>query len=130
VIGRDPGALSHIVASGGYGFLHDMLLVAGGDDVLGDIRRESVDVSTEMVLARRPEVIIELRYGDGATSADVTRELQSWNTLGSVPAVRNHRVYAETGDEFVVPGPRVVEATRRLSGTLHPNALSQRGSHR
>ncbi len=70
VFGREPGSLRGINASGGYGFLHDMLLVAGGDDVFDDVKRQSVDVTTEMVLARRPEVIIELRYGDGATAAD------------------------------------------------------------
>ena len=37
-----------------------------------------------------------------------------------VPAVRNHRVYLLQGEEFVVPGPRVVLATDRLARTLHP----------
>ena len=40
-----------------------MLDIAGGADVLGDIKRESVQMSTEMILARAPEVIIELHYG-------------------------------------------------------------------
>jgi len=58
VMGREPGALRNIYASGGVGFLHDMLGAAGGADVLGDIHRQSVDVSNEMVLARAPQVII------------------------------------------------------------------------
>ena len=33
VVGREIGALRGIYASGGYGFLHDMLEAAGGDDV-------------------------------------------------------------------------------------------------
>ena len=61
VFGREPGSLRNIDASGGDGFLHDMLEVAGGTDVLGDIHRQSVMMSTEMVLARAPEVIVELR---------------------------------------------------------------------
>jgi hypothetical protein len=32
-------------------------------------------------------------------------------------------VLALTGDEFVVPGPRVVDATRKLASALHPDAF-------
>ncbi len=31
VFGREPGSLRQVVASGGYGFLHDVLEIAGGD---------------------------------------------------------------------------------------------------
>ena len=31
------------------------------------------------------------------------------------------RVLVLTGDEFVVPGPRVVDATRKLARALHPD---------
>ena len=122
VFGRDPGSLRNIDASSGYGFLHDMLEVAGGDDVFADVKKESVQVTTEMVLARRPDVIIELHYGDAARAADFQKQLSVWDALPAVPAVRNHRVHALVGDEFVVPGPRVVDATRRLARTLHPEA--------
>ena len=39
VFGREPGTLRHIDASGGYGFLHDLLELAGGADVLGDLQQ-------------------------------------------------------------------------------------------
>jgi cobalamin transport system substrate-binding protein len=120
VFGRDPGSLRNVYASGGYGFLHDMLEVAGGDDVFADTKQQSVQASTEMILARRPEVIIELHYGDSLKSADLQREAAVWDALPSIPAVRAHRVYLLVGDEFVVPGPRVVSATRTLARTLHP----------
>jgi cobalamin transport system substrate-binding protein len=120
VFGREPGSLRQVNASGGIGFLHDMLLVAGGDDVFGDVTKQSVDATTEMILARRPDVIIELRYGDAMKSTDLAREVRAWDALPSIPAVRNHRVYILAGDEFVVPGPRVVDATRRFAETLHP----------
>jgi cobalamin transport system substrate-binding protein len=118
VFGREPGTLRNIDASGGVGFLHDMLEAAGGTDALADAKQQSVMLSTELVLARAPEVIIELRYarGDGAGAAD----LKAWDALPSVPAVRNHRVFLLQGEEFVVPGPRVAAAIERLARTLHP----------
>jgi iron complex transport system substrate-binding protein len=117
VFGREPGSLRNIDASGGDGFLHDMLDAAGGADVLGDIHRQSVTMSTEMVLARAPDVIIELRYSkDDVNNAD----MGAWNRLSAVPAVKNRRVILLTGEEFVVPGPRVAAATKRLAAALHP----------
>jgi iron complex transport system substrate-binding protein len=121
VFGRDRGALTNIDASGGYGFLHDMLETAGGRDVLGDVQQQSVMMTTEMVLARAPDTIIELRYARGDSTGDA--DLAVWNQLASVPAVRNHRVFLLRGEEFVVPGPRVGAATERIARTLHPEAF-------
>ena len=36
--------------------------------------------------------------------------------------MRNNRVYLLGGDEFVVPGPRIVIAAERFARTLHPEA--------
>ncbi len=116
VFGREPGSLRNIDASGGVGFLHDMLVTAGGVDALADIHRQSVTMSTEMVLARAPEVIIEVHApGEAGAGSD----LSPWNVLASVPAVRNHRVHSLVGDEFVIPGPRVVTATEKIERVLH-----------
>lgn len=117
VFERERRSLRNIYASGGVGFLHDMLVTAGGDDAVGDIHRQSVQMSTEMALARAPELIIELRYSrDDVNDADIS----AWNRLASVPAVKNHRVVLLTGEEFVVPGPRVGAATQRLAAAIHP----------
>lgn len=123
VFGREAGTLRQIHASGGFGFLHDLLETAGGLDVMADIKRESVEMSTEMVLARAPAVIIELRYG---RSAEVEREQdqqRAWSLLPSLPAVRTGRIHLLIGDEFVVPGPRVALVAERFARVLHPGAL-------
>jgi len=125
IFGRDPGALRHINASGGYGFLHDVLELAGGGDVLGDLKQQSVDVSTEMILRRAPEAIIELHYGESLKTERLDDERKVWNALPSVPAVKNNRVYLLRGDEFVVPGPRIVIAAERFAQTLHPEVYSR-----
>jgi len=122
IFGREAGTLRHIDASAGYGFLHDVLELAGGSDVLGDLRKQSVDMSTEMILTRAPEVILELHYGESLQPDRVDAERRVWNALPSVPAVKNNRVYLLTGDEFVIPGPRIVLAAERFARTLHPDA--------
>ena len=122
VFGREPGALRNVDASGGYGFLHDLLELAGGSDALADIPRQSVMLSTEMILARAPEVVIEVHYGSPMSGEQMERERRVWNALPSLPAVQNGRVHLLVGDEFVVPGPRIVLAAERLARTLHPEA--------
>jgi iron complex transport system substrate-binding protein len=125
VFGREPGSLRRIEASGGYGFLHDVLEIAGGTDVLADLKRQSVQLSTESILARAPEAIIELHYGSSLRTDRLDAEHLVWNALPSVPAVKNNRVHLLVGDEFVVPGPRIVLAAERFARALHPDAYAR-----
>ena len=124
VFGREIGALRGIYANGGIGFLHDMLEAAGGEDVLGDIKRESVQATTELILARKPEVILEIRPGSAA-AASIDSEIGVWRTLGSVPAVRAGRVHFIVDPRMVVPGPRVAEAAELLARALHPEVFGK-----
>jgi iron complex transport system substrate-binding protein len=119
VFGREASSLRNLQASGGYGFLHDALEAAGGLDAFADVKQQMVEATTEMILSRQPDVIIELRAGD-KRPADIARELEPWHALPAIPAVRSQRVYMLVGDEFLVPGPRVVDAIRQLARTLHP----------
>jgi iron complex transport system substrate-binding protein len=123
VIGREPGALRNIYASGGRGFLHDMLTAAGGDNVFADVGRESVQATTELILARRPDVIVELRSRPLTGTSTMEREQRTWQALGAVPAVARGRVHLVEGDDLVVPGPRVGTSTGRLARLLHPEAF-------
>jgi iron complex transport system substrate-binding protein len=118
VFGRDPGALRNLYASGGIGFLHDMLEVAGGDDVFGDVKRESVQASTETLIARAPDVIVEIRADDEAVPNP-----DDWTAVPSIPAVQKHRVTMLVGSELVTAGPRVAAATERLARAIHPEAF-------
>lgn len=120
VFGREPGTLRQVNASAGYGFLHDVLELSGGTDVLSDLKRQSATLNNEAILTRAPDVIIELHYGASLQPDRMDAERRVWNALPSVPAVRNNRVYLLTGDEFVVPGPRIVLAAQRMAEALHP----------
>ena len=94
----------------------------GAISVTRNDAEDILQATTELILARRPDVVVELRYGDNVKVADIPREMEAWNALSSLPAVKNHRVHALVGDEYVVPGPRVVDAVRRLAATIHPEA--------
>lgn len=118
VFGREPGTLRNLYASGGVGFLHDMLEVAGAVNVFADQKRENVQASTETLLAIAPEVVVELHV-----EADGVPDLRAWQTLPALPAVRHKRVVVLTGTDLVTPGPRVAGATRKIAAALHPGAF-------
>lgn len=120
VFGREPRALRNIFVSGGRGFLHDMLEAAGGENVFGDIDRESVQASTEAILVRAPDVILEIRSTDIPVGRQLQQEMDSWARLASVPAVKNTRVIFITGQATTVPGPRVADGIERMARALHP----------
>ena len=123
VIGRDAGALRGVYVSGGVGFLHELLDIAGGDDLFADITRESVQPSSETMIARAPDVIIELRPGEQPAAATLQRERAVWNLLASVPAVRSNRVHLLYGDYLLSAGPRLGRAAETLARMLHPDAF-------
>jgi iron complex transport system substrate-binding protein len=123
VIGRESGSLRTINVSGGYGFLHDLVELAGGRNVFADVKRESLNVSTETVLARAPDVILELRYAEKPDPAAIARERQTWRALPGVPAVKAGRVYVLYGGELVVPGPRVTITAVTFARALHPGLV-------
>ena len=118
VFGREPGSLRGVYASGGVGFLHDLLGVAGGDDVFADVKRESVQISAEQILARAPEAILELH--ERTTPQTLGDERKVWFQLPGLPAVKNNRVYLLTGTLLTIPGTRVVETARMMADALHP----------
>ena len=122
VMGREALALRAVYASGGTGFLHDMLTIAGGRNVFADMQRESVQASSELIIARRPEVIVELRVG-AMPDDQRARELDVWHRLTSVPAVRSNRVFLLTDERTVIPGPRVAEGAELIARALHPEAF-------
>ena len=123
VFERSPQTLRGIYASGGTGFLNEMLEYAGGANVFADVKRESVQPSQEAILTRAPQAILEIRASGLLSDGDARRDREVWNTLPSLPAVRQRRVYFLAGSPLVVPGPRVAQGVEMMARALHPDAF-------
>lgn len=124
VFGREPGALRNLYASGGKGFLNDMLTAAGGVNVFADVAQEAVQATTELLLTRAPDVILEVREGPVYSEARVRQTIAEWRRLAAIPAVKHGRIHVVSGNGLVVPGPRVAAAVARLARALHPEAFT------
>jgi iron complex transport system substrate-binding protein len=123
VFGREPGSLRNVYASGGTGFLHDMLEAAGGENVFAELPRESLPLTSEAILTAAPDVIVELTYDERMAASSQASEIAVWDRLSSVPAVRDRRVHLLLGNQFVQPGPRMADATEAIARALHPDAF-------
>lgn len=117
VFGREDGSLRGLFVSGGVGFLNDLIVAAGGQNVMADVQREGLQLSAEQLLVRAPEVVIELRGGTEWNDERRARELAVWKTA-RIPAARAGRIHILTDPALVIPGPRVGIAARAIAGAL------------
>jgi iron complex transport system substrate-binding protein len=126
IVGRTPGALEGLTAvGGGTSYLHQLLSLAGGDNIFAGSPVPYPRVSLEEIFARDPEIIIDMGamgQTNGVTEAQTKAVLALWSRYSSLAAVREHRVWAVASDIFVVPGPRMVNAAREFLRMIHPEA--------
>jgi iron complex transport system substrate-binding protein len=93
-------------------FIHDLIGVAGGDDIVKEPLPQNI-ISSAVVIERAPEVII--------CSARLRPRLKALPGLSSVPAVKNDRFFTTTCDaELTRPGPRMAAGVEQLARFLHP----------
>ena len=118
VFEHEPRTLRGLFVSGGIGFLHEMLDIAGGEDLFADVKRESVQPSLETLITRAPDVIVEIRANP---PQDIDAERRAWLTLTTVPAVRSGRIHFLAGEYLVVPGPRLAQGVEAFARALHPD---------
>jgi cobalamin transport system substrate-binding protein len=120
---RQPQRLANILTVGRGTFLHEMIEIAGGVNVFGDVEMTYPQVTGESIIASRPAVIIEL-----LPEVEVTPELaktmrQQWRDLGPLPAVSAKRIYFVTDDHSLIPSPRIVNVIEKVAKILHPDTI-------
>jgi len=114
-----------LIAAGPAAYIHDLVEMAGGGNV---VRERSVPyprLSWEEVVGAAPEVILVASHRD---LSDRPPMGEAWREWQSVPAVRSGRIVAVQGDTIHRPGPRVAEAVERLARAIHPEAFARLGA--
>ncbi len=123
VVGRSPDRLDGLVVVGRASYLNEVIEMAGGENVFRDAVAPYPEVSLEEVMARNPQVIVDM--GDMSDTVGVTEQhkrsvIALWDRIPTLAAVKQHRVFAVASDMFVVPGPRVIDAAQAFAEMLHP----------
>lgn len=119
VVGREPGRLGKIWAAGPGTVYDEMLARLGAVNVFADAKPRYPEVGFEEILARAPEVIVELR-GEVLTAAQEAELLTDWKPFTTLPAVAASRVRVIGADYTLVPGPRLPLLYQRLAEVLAP----------
>lgn len=121
VVGRTPGRLEGIIVAGRGCYLDELIRLAGGQNAFADAVSAYSKVPLEQVLARDPDVIVDLAEmtASGLSEERKRAVVALWRQQPVLSAVRQGRVFALASDVFVVPGPRVVEAARILFKIIH-----------
>jgi len=107
-------------------FINDLIEIAGGTNIAGEINQTFPRISSEFVLSRDPEVIIltgmvGLNYG-----AEALLKRKGWEKIS---AVRTGRVYNDLGPYFItIPSPRLIlRGLPELLKRIHPELAAQTG---
>ena len=105
----------------------EMVALAGGVDVLGQVRVPSVPVAWDAVLATQPDIAVIMPCGYGAEKAAVEYAAapfpKGWPDL---PAVRAGKVFCVDGSSYYSrSGPRLVDGIEILAGLLHPECAEK-----
>jgi iron complex transport system substrate-binding protein len=103
----------------------EMVEAAGGVDILGRVGQPSFTVTSDQVIAAKPDVIIVMPCGFSVNHTE--EELRrtplppEWNQLA---AVRNKRVHiVDANSYFSRSGPRLAEGVAILANFLHPDLI-------
>jgi iron complex transport system substrate-binding protein len=116
-VGRQEGRLADVLVAGPGTFYQELLDRLGAENVFADAPVRYPKVSLEELVARAPDVILELRAEE--VSPDAARQLvRDWDQLGNIPAVRNGRVRILSGDWTAIPGPRLPKLYAELRKAL------------
>jgi ABC-type Fe3+-hydroxamate transport system substrate-binding protein len=118
VINTEP-----LISVGAKSFIHQMLELAGSENIMSGTTVPYPKVSLEEVLRRDPEIIL---FPVGTNEGIPEAEQQRWRKWTSVSAVAQNRLYQVKGELLNRPGPRVVEGIEVLARLFHPELFSQR----
>ncbi|MFN2375449.1 MAG: ABC transporter substrate-binding protein [Candidatus Binatia bacterium] len=121
VVGREP-----LVLAGPASYLGELLQLAGGVNIAGEMGGRWPRVGMEFLVQAAPEVLVDLSASMGETPAGGGTPVSNWSALQSVPAVANGRVVADRASVMLRPGPRLAEAAEALFVALHPGVAIPR----
>jgi iron complex transport system substrate-binding protein len=116
-VGRQEGRLADVLVAGPGTFYQELMDRLGVVNVFADAPMRYPKVSLEEVVARAPDVILELRPKE--VSPEAARQLaHDWDQLADIPAVRQGRVHILSGDWTAIPGPRLPKLYMELRKAL------------
>ncbi len=106
-----------LMTAGKGSFVDELIHLAGGINIAGDLGAPYGNISAEEVIRRNPDFIF-LTSMDGKNNVRLVKESWGWDKIS---AIVNDRVYGDIDPDLVLtPGPRLVDGLRELHRRLYP----------
>ena len=100
-------------------FHHDVIRLAGGDNMAKNEPITYPRISMEEVMRREPEVII---ISSMERNGRYERARKDWEKWSTIPAVKERRVHLINSDLVDRPSPRIVKGLETMARLIHPEA--------
>jgi len=123
-LGHTPGDLTGLMTTGPGTFLHELVSVAGGENIFADASGLYPQISKESLIKRQPHIIIEAIPG-GIPEEKLRLLKKDWSQLPMLPAVKSGNVHYLTEDFLLIPGVRIALTVRRFAEIIHPEAFQR-----
>lgn len=123
-VGRPPGRPAEILVAGPGTFYNELLERLGAVNAFHDAPGLYPQISLEQVLARAPDLILEI-HADEQSAPEIAERRQDWAEALSSTAGAGTPVRVISGDWALIPGPRLP----RLYGAM-AESLNTSGSAR
>lgn len=122
-VGRQAGRLGEVTVAARNTFYDELLTRMGAENVFADAPTRYPQVGLEEIVARKPDVVLELR-SDPLTPEKAAAIVRDWDALPQIPAVRDGRVKVIAGDYSMLPGPRLPRLYREMREAVGPGEPS------
>jgi iron complex transport system substrate-binding protein len=99
---------------------HDLIRLAGGDNMTADEAVTYPRISLEEVIRRKPEVLL---VSSMEREGRFEKARQDWLQWTSLPAVQKGRVHLIDSDLIDRPSPRVVDGLEIMATLFHPEGF-------
>ena len=106
-------------------FLNELLTIAGGENVLPHTMAKYPKISKEFIIAKSPEIIIEIGPKSNLSNEGILVRKKAWGKYPTLRAVKKDRLYFIGADYILIPGPRLVNILDDLTRNIHPELFSK-----
>ncbi|MEO8376856.1 MAG: helical backbone metal receptor [Candidatus Sumerlaeota bacterium] len=124
VVGYSSEGMREIYGVGPHTFLDELMVLAGGENLLIDSSVRYPIVTREFLIANAPDVIIDANGGGDAKSArsddDKKTAREKWYSLFGAAASKQPRIEFIDDAHITIPGPAIAESAEKIRKLIAP----------
>ncbi len=121
-IGRTmgSGSLKDVYIAGKNTYYDELINYAGGRNAYENEKIAYPMLSAEGIIHIDPEIIIDMVADLNSKVLTESMVRQEWQSVSSVNALKNNRLFVFSSDYIVIPGPRFILLLEDIARAVHP----------